>query len=147
MNYKPPTYDNDEYEYPTWAHALGWFYAAASLICIPVFAVVAIVNAEGDTLFQVMLQMIFRRAFNRKFTILISNFKLQKLKNSIKPDIYECKICGEHNCEHDLYDIEESIQEMQTISPQQVPTKITLQQPPQGRPLLNNRMDHIAENK
>lgn len=72
---------------------------------------------------------------------------LQKFKNSIKPDIYECKICGEHNCEHDLYDIEESIQEMQTISPQQVPTKITLQQPPQGRPLLNNRMDHIAENK
>lgn len=53
INYKPPTYDNDKYEYPTWAHALGWFYAAASLICIPVFAIIAIVRAEGDTLLQV----------------------------------------------------------------------------------------------
>lgn len=53
FNYKPPTYDNEGYEYPTWAHALGWFYAAISLICIPIFAVVAIVRADGNTLFQV----------------------------------------------------------------------------------------------
>lgn len=36
------------------------------------------------------------------------------MKNSIKPDIYECKICGEHHCEHDTTEFH-SAQEMQAI--------------------------------
>lgn len=39
---------------------------------------------------------------NYRVLIFGYNFKLffQKFKNSIKPILFECKICGEHNCEH-----------------------------------------------
>lgn len=53
INYEPPTYDNGNYQYPSWAHALGWTFAAASLICIPLFAIVAICKAEGNTFMEV----------------------------------------------------------------------------------------------
>lgn len=51
----------------------------------------------------------------------------------MKSDIYECKVCGEHHCEHEAPDFE-SIQEMHTILSQNSPA-IILQSPPQGRPL------------
>lgn len=53
MNYEPPTYDNGEYQYPAWAHGIGWSLAAVSLVCIPVFAVIALIRGEGNTLFKV----------------------------------------------------------------------------------------------
>lgn len=55
INYTPPTYDNDDYQYPTWAHALGWCYTAASLSFIPIFAVYALLKADGDTFAEVSM--------------------------------------------------------------------------------------------
>lgn len=53
INYEPPTYHNGKYEYPPWAHALGWSITAISLVCIPAYAIVNIVRAEGDTFWEV----------------------------------------------------------------------------------------------
>lgn len=53
INYEPPTYDNGDYQYPAWAHGIGWSFAAASLVCIPVFAVIAIIRGEGNTFSEV----------------------------------------------------------------------------------------------
>ncbi|XP_077286192.1 solute carrier family 6 member inebriated isoform X2 [Arctopsyche grandis] len=75
IDYEPPTYHNGHYHYPEWAEALGWIFASVSLICIPGYAILALTRAEGSS-----------------FT--------EKFKNSIKPILFECKICGEHNCEH-----------------------------------------------
>lgn len=129
INYKPPTYDNGDYQYPTWAHALGWTYTAVSLAFIPIFAIVAIVRAKGNSLGEVNERKSIVFNLKKRF---ISVFVLQKIRNSIKSDIYECKICGEHHCEHDTPDFE-SIQEMHTILSQNSPA-IILQSPPQGRP-------------
>lgn len=60
---------------------------------------------------------------------------MQKLKNSVKPNIYECKICGEHHCEHEFPE-EQSVQEMTPIMHQ--PPVIILQAPPPGN--VANRM-------
>ena len=53
INYKKPTYHNGHYEYPEWAHALGWCIAAISLVCVPAYAIVSIYRAEGDTYLEV----------------------------------------------------------------------------------------------
>lgn len=53
INYQPPTFHNGTYTYPGWAHGLGWSIAAASLICIPTYAIVNIVRAQGDTFLEV----------------------------------------------------------------------------------------------
>lgn len=53
INYEPPSYDNGKYVYPVWAHAIGWSLTAISLICIPIFAVIAILKADGNGLLQV----------------------------------------------------------------------------------------------
>jgi hypothetical protein len=71
---------------------------------------------------------------------LISNklsFLAQKLKNSVKPNIYECKICHEHHCEHDFPEEDDHmLQEMETVysqSPAQA--ALSLRPPPQPRRL------------
>lgn len=56
VNYEPPTYHNGQYEYPTWAHGLGWSITAVSLVCIPAYGIVTIVRADGETWFEVLLQ-------------------------------------------------------------------------------------------
>lgn len=56
-------------------------FASFSLICIPGFAL-----------------LVLCRQTDKKFHI--------KVLNSIKPRLYECKICGEHHCEHDFPDEE-----------------------------------------
>lgn len=53
INYEPLTYHNGQYEYPAWAHGIGWSITAISLVCIPAYAVVTVVRSEGDTWFQV----------------------------------------------------------------------------------------------
>lgn len=60
INYKPPTYNNGDYQYPIWAHALGWFYTAVSLAFIPIFAIVAIVRAKGNSLGEVNELYLFK---------------------------------------------------------------------------------------
>lgn len=52
--------------------------------------------------------------------------KFQKLRNAIKPNIHECKFCGEHYCEHDSLDMQ-SVQEMLTMQTPQ--PNIVLQTP------------------
>lgn len=106
INYKKPTYHNGHYEYPDWAHALGWTIAAISLVCIPGYAIINIVRAEGETF-------------------------LEKFRNSIQPNIYTCKICLEHHCEHDFPD-EHSVQEMTPII-QSTPVPILMRSPQQTR--------------
>lgn len=62
---------------------------------------------------------------------------MQKLRNSIKPNIHECKFCGEHYCEHDSLDMQ-SVQEMLTV---QTPTQpnIVLQTPQENRKLIEQQ--------
>jgi len=55
----------------------------------------------------------------------------QKLRNTTQPNIYECKICGEHHCEHDFPE-DQSVQEMSPIIPIVRPQNIVLQPPPPG---------------
>ena len=62
---------------------------------------------------------------------------MQKLKNSIQPNIYECKICGEHHCEHDFPDEQDDfVQEMTPIMAIP-PPHIVLQPPPPGHSSRN----------
>ncbi|XP_041776300.1 sodium- and chloride-dependent GABA transporter ine isoform X1 [Anopheles merus] len=105
INYEAPTYHNGKYHYPGWAHGLGWTIASASLVCIPSYAVYQIVRAEGNTFGE-------------------------KLLNTLKPNIYECKICGEHHCDHDFPD-EELGPEM-TIVESTSGAPLILQPPPPG---------------
>lgn len=53
INYKKPTYHNGHYEYPDWAHALGWTISCISLVCVPAYALVSIWRAEGTTFMEV----------------------------------------------------------------------------------------------
>lgn len=62
------------------------------------------------------------------------SFVFQKFKHSIQPNIYECKICGEHHCEHDFPD-EHSVQEMTPII-QSTPVPIIMRSPQQQRAFL-----------
>lgn len=58
---------------------------------------------------------------------------LQKLKSTIKPNIYECRICGEHHCEHEFPDDLSILQEMTPIMtvPSSLNTADQFQQQPQ----------------
>ncbi|KAG1653923.1 Sodium- and chloride-dependent GABA transporter ine [Nymphon striatum] len=56
IDYKPLKYDN-VVSYPDWAQGLGWMVAMLSVICVPLFAVIAIYKAPGYTVFQVKLLM------------------------------------------------------------------------------------------
>lgn len=132
INYKKPTYHNGHYQYPEWAHALGWTIAAISLICIPGYAIVNMLRAEGDTFLEVCVA-----DFDYIYGQYILKSVFQKFKNSIQPNIYECKICGEHHCEHDFPD-EHSIQEMTPII-QASPVPIIMRSPPQQRAFLGSR--------
>lgn len=102
INYKEPTFHNGKYAYPDWAYGIGWMFASFSLICIPAFAVV-----------------VLYRQTDKKFH--------SKVLSSIKPRIYECKICGEHHCEHDFPEEEQFSLEPSTpiYSP-----KMVLRSPP-----------------
>ena len=51
VTFEPPTYG--KYEYPGWAHFLGWVVTFSSLICIPVFAALAVSNSTGGLLQRV----------------------------------------------------------------------------------------------
>ncbi|KAG1653933.1 Sodium- and chloride-dependent GABA transporter ine [Nymphon striatum] len=51
IDYKPLKYDN-VVSYPDWAQGLGWMVAMLSVICVPLFAVIAIYKAPGYTVFQ-----------------------------------------------------------------------------------------------
>ncbi|XP_050085310.1 sodium- and chloride-dependent GABA transporter ine isoform X1 [Anopheles aquasalis] len=105
INYEAPTYHNGKYNYPGWAHGLGWAITSASLACIPSYAIYQVVRAEGNTFGE-------------------------KLLNTLKPNIYECKICGEHHCDHDFPE-EEMGPEMAIVeSTSGVP--LILQAPPPG---------------
>lgn len=102
INYKEPTFHNGKYVYPDWAYGIGWMFAAFSLICIPAFAIVVLYRQSDKTL-------------------------CAKVLSAIKPRIYECKICGEHHCEHDFPEEEHLTQEPPT--PIYTP-KILLRSPP-----------------
>lgn len=49
-DYEAPSYNT--YTYPWWCILLGWAIAALSILPIPVMAIVSIVKAEGNTLWQ-----------------------------------------------------------------------------------------------
>jgi hypothetical protein len=49
-NYQPLTYQNGTYEYPKWAHWIGWTITGVTLFCIPAFAIFNICKAPGENL-------------------------------------------------------------------------------------------------
>lgn len=102
INYREPTFHNGKYTYPNWAYGIGWMFASFSLVCIPAFAIFVLYNQSDKKL-------------------------CEKVLSSIKPRIYECKICGEHHCEHDFPEEEQFTQEPPT--PIYTP-KILLRSPP-----------------
>jgi len=53
IDYEAPTYNNGQYTYPSGAIAMGWGIASLSMIAIPAFAVIALLNAKGDSFMQV----------------------------------------------------------------------------------------------
>ncbi|XP_070502342.1 sodium- and chloride-dependent GABA transporter ine-like isoform X2 [Chironomus tepperi] len=97
-NYEPLTYQNGNYIYPWWAHMIGWLITATTLLCIPFFGIFNICRSQGETLFE-------------------------KFKHTMKPNIYECKICGEHHCEHDFHAQEEDDFRLFPITLQPPPKK------------------------
>ncbi|XP_030382880.1 sodium- and chloride-dependent GABA transporter ine isoform X2 [Scaptodrosophila lebanonensis] len=82
INYHEPTYHNGRYTYPDWAYGIGWMFASLSLICIPGYGLINFARASGNTFWE-------------------------RVKNALRPNIYECKICGEHHCEHDYHEQEQ----------------------------------------
>ncbi|CAH0555766.1 unnamed protein product [Brassicogethes aeneus] len=75
IDYEPPTYNNGNYHYPTWAIVIGWIISALSILCIPIYMIVVIVQSPGETF-------------------------LEKLKSSIKSDLLEkCPKCDEMDCD------------------------------------------------
>lgn len=53
INYKHPTYHNGQYEYPGWAHGIGWSLVSMVLMCIPCYGLIIVARADGDTFFEV----------------------------------------------------------------------------------------------
>lgn len=53
INYQPLTYQNGNYDYPQWAHLIGWTVTLVTLLCIPAFAIFNISRAQGTTLIEV----------------------------------------------------------------------------------------------
>ncbi len=47
MTYQDLTY-NRTYKYPSWALAFGWFLSLSSLICIPLYALIAFFKTKGS---------------------------------------------------------------------------------------------------
>ena len=51
IQYQPITYN--QYQYPSWAVAIGFLMALSSVICIPLYALFQFCRTDGDTLLQV----------------------------------------------------------------------------------------------
>uniref|UniRef100_A0A452G902 Transporter n=1 Tax=Capra hircus TaxID=9925 RepID=A0A452G902_CAPHI len=50
IQYQPITYN--QYQYPSWAVAIGFLMALSSVICIPLYALFQFCRTDGDTLLQ-----------------------------------------------------------------------------------------------
>ena len=46
LEFEQPTYG--EYEFPVWALVIGWSITASSLVCIPVYAVLAVRDSPQE---------------------------------------------------------------------------------------------------
>ena len=53
--WEKPSYNG---EYPEWAHAIGWFIAATTVIAVPIFIVVEFLQSSG-TAVQVQKQYLY----------------------------------------------------------------------------------------
>ena len=53
VDYKPPTYNKDEYIYPDWAILMGWMIAVTSLGAIPVCGIVELATSRAKSLKEV----------------------------------------------------------------------------------------------
>ncbi|XP_037958165.1 sodium- and chloride-dependent GABA transporter ine isoform X2 [Teleopsis dalmanni] len=82
INYQEPSYHNGRYKYPEWAYGIGWMFASLSLVCIPSYAFINVFRSKGRTF-------------------------AERIQNTLRPNIYECRICGEHHCEHDYSEQEQ----------------------------------------
>lgn len=78
-------------------------FASFSLVCIPGYALVNLIRASGDTFWE-------------------------RVRNTLRPNIYECRICGEHHCEHDFPEQEQYMlaqESMGVYKPTTIPLKST----------------------
>lgn len=97
FTYEPLTYQNGAYSYPNWAHALGIGTIICTLFCVPAYAVFILSRTEGESLGKVRLS-----PFDPLINLMHKySFNLQRIKSALKPNIYECKICLEHHCNHE----------------------------------------------
>lgn len=53
IDYEPPTYNNGAYHYPQWAIVIGWIICSLSIICIPAYMIIVIIQSPGKTLMEV----------------------------------------------------------------------------------------------
>ena len=53
-DYEPPTYNDGKYKFPGWSIAMGWVIASFSILAIPAFALISVINAKGESIAQVI---------------------------------------------------------------------------------------------
>ncbi|KAF5276540.1 hypothetical protein FQR65_LT03970 [Abscondita terminalis] len=75
IDYEAPTYNKGKYHYPVWAVVLGWVISSLSILCIPLYAMYMFAKKPGGSF-------------------------LDKLRNTVQSNMYECDKCGEHFCDH-----------------------------------------------
>ena len=49
VDYRTPSYNNGEYDYPTWCHGLGWIITLLSLAAIPAMAILEISKSSNGS--------------------------------------------------------------------------------------------------
>ena len=64
MSYSPAMYG--DYVYPWWGEMLGWFMAATSIICIPIWMVFYLVKSYKSPFLQVTLHIYLQITANLK---------------------------------------------------------------------------------
>ena len=70
VDFKTPSYNNGQYEYPAWCHVIGWMVTALSLSALPILALVEILKTKpGGSI-------------------------IQKFVHAWKSKIYHCPCCG-----------------------------------------------------
>lgn len=97
-DYEAPTYNNGKYRFPPWSIAMGWMIASFSILAIPIFAVISVINAKGDSISQ-------------------------KFAAAFRSQIRECPCCGKLlNDQHEVHYPELLEEKREQISLEQFPS-------------------------
>ncbi len=83
-------YDHGTYVFPEWTAVLGWCVLAFIVVPVPLFGILAISQADGKSIIQVMRP---DEEMKTRFSNLSHLFTFQKLANSMKSQLTECPCC------------------------------------------------------